>query len=57
MTKSQNQKVFSTEFFTAIKYICYLLGRFFFTERNKKFPYPFIYLKPDKGTPFGRASS
>ena len=29
-----------------------LLGPF--TDRNNRFPHPFIYLKPEKGTLFGR---
>ena len=27
-----------------------------FTDPNDRFPYPFIYLKPEKDTPFGGAS-
>ena len=33
-----------------------LLARFcLITDRNDSFPYPFIYLKPEKGTPLGRS--
>ena len=55
------------DFFTAIKCICLPFRAFLPTEMTDfptlshtlttKNPYPFIYLKPEKGTPFGRSLS
>ena len=53
------------DFFRAIKSFC-LPFQVAFTDRNDRFPYPFlyfnklnpnpfIYLKPEKGTPFGQS--
>ena len=65
MTKSQNQEILST-FYSHKILLLALLG--LFTDRNDKFAnpfmafnkwdsYPFIYLKPEKGTPFGGSLS
>ena len=41
--------------------ICFLLNlavkglKGLFTNQKVRVPYPFIYLKPEKGTPFGRS--
>ena len=52
MNESPNQKVFLS--FDSHK--MRLLVRFCpITDRNDSFPYPFIYLKPEKGTPLGRS--
>ena len=65
MNTSQNQAIFSTfsHLFNTIPLLA-LLG--LFTDPNDRFPcpfihvnkwnpYPFIYLKPEKDTPFGRS--
>ena len=53
-------KILENEIWNLVE-ICFLLNlavkglKGLFTNQKVRVPYPFIYLKPEKGTPFGRS--